>query len=83
MGDESRVMRMHAGNGEHHEMDERAQACFAQALDDAGFPYNARLRSTLTAYFRWATTAMASYPVSADDVPAGLPLARWSWDGPA
>ncbi len=35
MGDESHVLRLHAGNGEHREMDERAQACFAQALDDA------------------------------------------------
>ena len=35
MGDESRVVRMHSGNGEHVEMDERAQICFAQALDDA------------------------------------------------
>ena len=38
MGDESRVVRMHSGNGEHVEMDERAQICFAQALDDAGIP---------------------------------------------
>jgi hypothetical protein len=28
-------------------MDERARACFAQALDDAGFPEDDRLRSTL------------------------------------
>jgi hemoglobin len=82
MGDESRVVRMHSGNGEHLEMDERAQTCFAQALDDAGLPGDPRLRSTLKAYFRWATEAMAAYPRSADDVPAGLPLARWSWDGP-
>src|SRR6201991_3475097 len=34
MGDESRVVRMHAVNGEHREMDERAQTCFAQAIDD-------------------------------------------------
>jgi hypothetical protein len=25
---------------------------------------------------------MASYPDSPDDVPAGLRIARWSWDGP-
>jgi hypothetical protein len=30
-------------------MDERAQSCFAQALDDAGFPDDPRLRSTLKA----------------------------------
>lgn len=83
MGNQSSVLRMHSGNGEHHEMDERAQTCFAQALDDAGFPDAPRLRSTLKADFRWATTAMAAHPESADDVPPGLPLARWSWDGPA
>src|SRR6202140_1574370 len=35
MGDESSVVRLHSGNGEHLEMDERAQICFAKALDDA------------------------------------------------
>jgi len=83
MGDESRVVRMHAGSGEHREMDERAQACFAQALDDAGLPDNPRLRSTLKAYFGWATGTMAAHSGSAADIPAGLPSARWSWDGPA
>jgi len=82
MGDQSSVVRMHSGNGEHLEMDERAQTCFAQALDDAGFPDDSRLRSTLKAYFRWATATMSAHPASADDVPTGLPLARWSWDGP-
>jgi hemoglobin len=77
------VVRLHSGNGEHAEMDERAQICFAQALDDAGLPDDLRLRSALKAYFRWATEAMAAYPGSPQDVPAGLVLARWSWDGPA
>lgn len=82
IGDQSSVVRIHSGNGEHAEMDQRAQTCFAQALDDAGLPDDPRLRSTLIAYFRWATEAMAAHPESADDVPAELPLARWSWDGP-
>src|SRR5688572_18243287 len=38
MGDESKVVRMHSGNGEHAEMDERAQVCFALALEDADLP---------------------------------------------
>src|SRR5262245_54737138 len=82
IGDESFVVRLHAGNGAHEEMDERAQICFAQALDDAGLPKEEKLRATLKAYFRWATTAMAAYPNSAADVPPGLSLSRWSWDGP-
>jgi len=82
IGDESFVVRLHAGNGQHDEMDERAQVCFELALDDAGLPNDEALRATLKAYFRWATAAMAAYPNSADDVPSGLSIPRWSWDGP-
>src|SRR5262249_2657751 len=78
IGNESFVLRLHSGNGKHEEMDERAQACFEQALDDAGLPRDAELRATLKAYFRWATMAMAAYPDSADSVPPGLALPRWS-----
>src|SRR6266513_1884660 len=81
LGDETTVVRMHSGNGEHIEMDERAQTCFALALDDAGLPDDRHLRSTLKAYFRWATERMSTFPESADDVPGGLQLAHWSWDG--
>ena len=76
MGEHSHVLRLHSGNGEHEEMDERAQACFALALDDAGLPDDERLRSTLKDYFRWATSGMNAYPDDPDDVPAGLDLPR-------
>jgi hemoglobin len=82
IGDESFVVRLHSGNGEHKEMDDRANVCFALALDDARLPNDEVLRATLKAYFRWATDAMSAYPRSAADVPTGLPPARWSWDGP-
>jgi len=82
LGNESSVVRRHSGNGEHHEMDQRAEVCFAQALDDAGLPDDPRLRDTLKAYFHWAIGTMNTYPKSSKDVPAGLPMARWSWDGP-
>src|SRR5215510_9829017 len=35
-GDETTVVKMHSGNGEHDEMDRRAIACFDQALADVG-----------------------------------------------
>ena len=63
-------------------MDERARACLELAIDDATLPHDAALRATLVAYFAWAIAAMATYPHAADDVPAGLRLPRWSWDGP-
>jgi hemoglobin len=82
-GDETTVVRMHSGNGgPHEEMDQRAVACFDQALVDAGLSGDERLRQTLHDYFAWAThTSMAGYPMSQDDVPDGLGLPHWSWDG--
>jgi hemoglobin len=82
MGSESGVLRMHAGNGEHREMDERAIACFAQALDDAGLPDDPKLRTALKTYFGWATARLSGHPESADDVPDDVAIARWSWSGP-
>lgn len=82
LGTESAVVAMHSGNGEHAEMDRRAVACFDQALVDAGLAGDDRLRGVLHDYFAWATTTtMARYPGSAADVPDGLSLPRWSWDG--
>jgi hemoglobin len=80
-GDESSVVRMHSGNGAHEEMDRRAIACFDQALEDAGI-VDPQLRRVLHDYFAWATTtSMAAYPEDASEVPAGLRIPRWSWDG--
>jgi hemoglobin len=81
MGDHSSVLRMHSGNGEHHEMDRRAEDCFAQALDDAAIPGAPELRGTLASWFHWAVELMDSHPGSPDDVGDGLPLPRWSWGG--
>ena len=81
-GDETTVVRMHSGNGVHEEMDRRAIACFDQALEDIGFAADAALRQALHDYFTWATTTtMARYHRSADDVPAGLSVPGWSWEG--
>jgi hemoglobin len=80
-GDEAAVVKIHSGNGEHAEMDRRAIACFDQALADVGLEEGA-LRQVLHDYFAWATTTtMARYPKSAKDVPDGLSIPRWSWDG--
>lgn len=81
-GDETTVVKMHSGNGEHEEMDRRAIACFDQALIDAGLANDAVLRQVLHDYFSWATTTtMARYHRSADDVPGGLQIPHWSWKG--
>jgi hemoglobin len=81
-GDETSVVRMHSGNGAHEEMDRRAIACFDQALGDVGFARHSRLAQVLHDYFAWATTTtMSRYHESADDVPDGLRIPHWSWDG--
>jgi hemoglobin len=81
-GDESAVVRVHSGNGPHEEMNRRAIACFDQALADTGLAGDDRLRQVLHDYFAWATTTtMYRYHGSQDDVPDGLRIPRWSWDG--
>jgi len=81
-GDETSVVRTHSGNGLHEEMDRRAIACFDQAMEDVGLAHDEQLRSVLHEYFAWATTTtMARYHRSPDDVPDGLDIPKWSWDG--
>src|ERR1700683_4477520 len=81
-GDETTVVKMHSGNGEHDEMDRRAIACFDQALVDVGLADDGTLRQVLHDYFAWATTTtMSHYHQSGDDVPNGLSIPQWSWDG--
>ena len=60
----------------------RAVACFDEALADVGLAGNEPLRRVLHDYFGWATaTTMSRYHRSADDVPSGLRIPQWSWDG--
>ena len=81
-GDETSVVRIHSGNGPHEEMDQRGIACFDQALKDTGLARDERLRRVLHDYFAWATTiTMGRYPNSAEDVPNGLHIPKWSWQG--
>ena len=81
-GDETSVVRMHSGNGPHEDMDRRAIACFDEALVEFGLAPDDRLRPVLHDYFAWATfTTMSRYHHSADEVPDGLKIPRWSWAG--
>jgi hemoglobin len=80
-GDETFVVRLHSGNGPHEEMNQRAITCFDEALSEVGLSDDP-LRGVLHDYFAWATTTtMARYHDSADDVPDGLQIPHWSWDG--
>ena len=81
-GDESEVVRMHSGNGVHEEMNDRAIACFDQALVDVDLSPVAGPGRALSEYFAWSTRGpMSRYDHSADDVPDGLAVPRWDWNG--
>jgi hemoglobin len=81
-GDETRVVKLHSGNGEHEEMNLRAIACFDQALADISLDQDHALRQVLHDYFAWATTTtMYRHHHSAADVPEDLSIPRWSWNG--
>src|SRR3954454_23232681 len=54
-GDETTVVRMHSGDGPHAEMNERAIACFDEALTEVGLPVDGRVGGVLHDYFAWAT----------------------------
>jgi hemoglobin len=72
LGDESEVVRMHTGNGEHDEMDRRAVQCFADALVDAGVP--GELHERLVTWFREANQVVNHRYASVADVPDGLAM---------
>jgi hemoglobin len=74
-GNESSMQRMHAGNGEHRELDERCLALFERALGDVGLPAGPAAR--LAAHFRRATEAQRAYAASVDQVPEDLALPDW------
>jgi hemoglobin len=76
MGDESRMVRLHSGQGQHDEMDERAEACFLAAAHDAGLAPD--VCDELRTYWRWATAHVNAYPDSDTHVPDGIPFATWA-----
>lgn len=81
LGDETAMVRRHSGNGEHDEMDRRAIACFDAALTAVGLGEEP-VRGVLHDYFAWATRAtVGAFERSQDDVPDGLAIPHWSWDG--
>jgi len=80
-GDQSFVLRMHAGNGDISDLGRRFVDCFVHAADDAGLPEDPDFRAALRGYMEWAVGQVLSYPGPAEEVPGGLPLPSWGWDG--
>jgi hemoglobin len=82
--DQSRVLTMHAGNGDMSDLGERFCRCFDGAMDDAGLPADPTFRAAMRAYMRWAVEdVVLSYPEPDPVIAAGTPMPRWGWDGKA
>ncbi|MEV6441386.1 group II truncated hemoglobin [Amycolatopsis sp. NPDC051716] len=79
--DHSAMLRMHAGNGDMSDLGRRFVACFVQAADDAGLPADPEFRTALRSYMEWAVAEVLTYPGPPGEVPAGLAVPRWSWNG--
>jgi hemoglobin len=79
-GDQSGVVRMHAGNGDMTDLGRRFVACFMQAADDAGLPDDPELRSVLRAYMEWAVGDVL-VDGGPEAVAAGIAMPHWSWEG--
>ena len=80
-GDQSGLLRMHAGNGEMTDLGRRFVDCFVAAADDAGLPEDPELRAVLRAYMEWAVEDVLTYSDPDVAVPGTATMPRWSWDG--
>lgn len=80
-GGHSAMLGIHAGQGADDDLGERFVRCFVQAADDAGLPDDPELRASLRSYMEWAVAEVLSYSPFDAQVPPGLSVPRWSWDG--
>lgn len=82
LSDQTKLQRMHAGNGPGMvDLGQRFIACFVQAMDDAGLPTDPEFRAALKAYMEWAVADINAYWPKGSKVEDGLAMPRWSWDG--
>lgn len=80
-GDQSWMLGIHAGTGAEDEMGTRFVNCFVQAADDAGLPADAEFRAALRSYMEWAVGQVMACSPKGFQVPSGLAVPCWSWDG--
>jgi hemoglobin len=71
-GDESSMLRLHAGHGEHAELDEACLRAFDLAIADVGLTGTVAQR--VSDYFRSATVAQRQWGDSRSTVPDRLPF---------
>ena len=82
-GDQTALVLLHAGNGDMSDLGRRFADCFMGAADDAGWPADPEFRAAIRGYIERSVDVVALSHPDDTDVPAGLPIPHWSWDGPA
>jgi hemoglobin len=80
-GGQSSMLHLHSGTGAQEDLGERFVRCFVAAADDAGLPDDAEFRAALRSYMEWAASVVMSVSPVGTEVPDGLRVPRWSWDG--
>lgn len=80
-GNQSELVRMHAGNGDMSDLGSRFVECFMLAADDAGLPADPPFRAALRSYMEWAVDDVALSHPDDSQIPEGLTIPHWSWDG--
>jgi len=80
-GGQSWMLGIHAGTDAEEELGERFVRCFVQAADDAGLPADVEFRAALRSYMAWAVAQVMAFSPRGSQVPPGLRVPRWSWDG--
>ena len=80
-GGQSWMPSIHAGTDAEEELGERFVRCFVQAADDAGLPADVEFRAALRSYMTWAVAQVMAFSPRGSQVPPGLRVPRWSWDG--
>ena len=79
--DQTKMQRMHAGNGDMTDLGRRFVECFDAAADDAQLPEDPDFRAALHAYMVWAVDDVLAYSPDGSTVPEAIPMPHWSWDG--
>jgi hemoglobin len=80
-GDQAGLVLMHSGNGDMSDLGRRFADCFMLAADDAGWPDDPEFRAAIRAYIERAVQVVALSHPNDCDVPADLPIPRWSGSG--
>jgi hemoglobin len=75
------MMALHAGQGAEADLGERFIMCFVQAADDAGLSDDPDFRNALRLYMEWAVRDVLSYSPRGTQVPSGLSVPHWGWNG--